>query len=304
MNKNTNIFGPPRGQKERMTFMRKLLALFTIMAMVCIPTAFATSPPGFTGRVIVESKTVLPGASFTVKVWLDDNNYPISSIKIPLKLSSSHLTCTYVDFAGTMKLSSMEGYYRINGNELEISYIPSVVYPVPYFGTDSGLLATLYFTASAGAPDINVAIDSVNRDSIVQQNGSTLHYWTHVEMADTTGAVILLPDFTPGTIMIRHSTDIATDDNGLLPTSLDLAQNFPNPFNPTTTVSFSLPEKARVRVEVYNLLGQNVATLADADFTAGNHSITWDATGTPSGLYFYRLTAGQASITKKMLLLK
>jgi flagellar hook assembly protein FlgD len=123
-------------------------------------------------------------------------------------------------------------------------------------------------------------------------------------MADTTGAVILLPDFTPGTIMIRHSTDIATDDNGLLPTSLDLAQNFPNPFNPTTTVSFSLPEKARVRVEVYNLLGQNVATLADADFTAGNHSITWDATGTPSGLYFYRLTAGQASITKKMLLLK
>jgi hypothetical protein len=284
--------------------MRKLLALFTIAAIVCIPAAYAASPAEFTGRVIVEGKTVLPGDMFAVKVWFATNNYPITSLKVPLDWGNSNLTCSYVDFTGSMLQSGMEGYYQVNGNTLEFSYIPSIVHPLPYIIADSGLLATLYFTASAAAPDVDIAIDSVNRDSIVLINSTELHIWTHVEMSDTTGATILLPDFTAGTIRIRHSTDVASGEEDLLPTKLELAQNFPNPFNPTTSISFSLPERAHVRVDVFNLLGQNVATLADADFTAGNHTVSWDASGTPSGLYFYRLSAGVTSLTKKMLLLK
>ena len=89
-----------------------------------------------------------------------------------------------------------------------------------------------------------------------------------------------------------------------MPTEFALTQNYPNPFNPSTEIGFSLPEAAQVKLEVFNILGQQVETLADRQFSAGNHVITWDASRYPSGMYFYRIVTGDNIETKKMLLLK
>lgn len=89
-----------------------------------------------------------------------------------------------------------------------------------------------------------------------------------------------------------------------LPTEFSLSQNYPNPFNPTTTITYSLPSSAFVSLRVYDLLGQEVATLVHGKTTAGSQSASWNAQGAPSGVYFYRLTVGLHSMTKRMLLLR
>jgi hypothetical protein len=89
-----------------------------------------------------------------------------------------------------------------------------------------------------------------------------------------------------------------------VPTSFALKQNYPNPFNPKTRISFDVPKAARVEVSVYNLLGQKVETLVDAQMDAGAHSVDWDAARYSSGVYFYRISAPGFSSTKKMTLLK
>lgn len=87
------------------------------------------------------------------------------------------------------------------------------------------------------------------------------------------------------------------------PSSFELS-NYPNPFNPSTEISFTLPQASHVLLEVYNVSGQLVDVLADGQHGAGEHIITWDGSGRASGIYFYRLQTDNALQTKKMLLLK
>ena len=94
-----------------------------------------------------------------------------------------------------------------------------------------------------------------------------------------------------------------------LPTNFELAQNFPNPFNPTTEISFSLPERTKVTLEIFNVLGQRVTTLVDGSLEAGVHSVTWDSrdfdgSQVASGLYMYRIHTEKFSQSKKMILMK
>jgi hypothetical protein len=95
----------------------------------------------------------------------------------------------------------------------------------------------------------------------------------------------------------------------LLPDDLELHQNYPNPFNPTTVLKYSLPAVSDVKLAVYDLLGREVAVLVDDRKAPGIHEVTFDArrpggqaTGLASGVYLYRLTAGNSTTTRKMLL--
>jgi hypothetical protein len=81
-------------------------------------------------------------------------------------------------------------------------------------------------------------------------------------------------------------------------------QNYPNPFNPSTSIRYALPERSNVTLTVYNTLGQEVATLVQGEKEAGHHEAVLDASGLSSGVYFYRLTAGAFTETKRMLLLR
>jgi hypothetical protein len=84
----------------------------------------------------------------------------------------------------------------------------------------------------------------------------------------------------------------------------DLMQNYPNPFNPVTVIEYSLPEATHVSLKILNVLGQTVTELVNADQAAGVYAIPWDATPYATGVYFYRLQAGEQTKTKKMLLIK
>nr|MBN2278200.1 T9SS type A sorting domain-containing protein [candidate division Zixibacteria bacterium] len=90
----------------------------------------------------------------------------------------------------------------------------------------------------------------------------------------------------------------------LIPEEFALSQNYPNPFNPTTTIQFSLPSAGNVNLEVYNVLGQRVATLVDEALEAGVHTVRWDASNQSSGIYLYRIKASEFVETKKMMLIK
>lgn len=89
-----------------------------------------------------------------------------------------------------------------------------------------------------------------------------------------------------------------------LPNQYTLFQNYPNPFNPTTTIRFTMKEAGRARVEVYNMLGQKVATLLDARLDAGTHRVQFSAAQIPSGVYFYRVTANDFAAVRKMVVLR
>jgi hypothetical protein len=85
---------------------------------------------------------------------------------------------------------------------------------------------------------------------------------------------------------------------------ISLYKNYPNPFNPKTFISWQLNEISQVNLDVYNILGQKVAALLSEKQNAGKHSVEWDASDFPSGLYFYRLQAGYFVQTRRMLLIK
>jgi hypothetical protein len=103
-----------------------------------------------------------------------------------------------------------------------------------------------------------------------------------------------------------YSPEIEVRVNDL---ELELAQNKPNPFNPTTTIGYTVPSRSRVALHIYDVAGRLVARLVDEERAAGRYSVVWNGrsgNGDPvgSGVYFYRLTAGNDTLTRKMVLLK
>ena len=89
-----------------------------------------------------------------------------------------------------------------------------------------------------------------------------------------------------------------------MPTDYSLTQNFPNPFNPTTKIRYSVPQSSNVIIKVFDILGNEIETLVNEEKQTGTYEIIWYAENLPSGVYFYQLKAGDFVETKKMLLLK
>lgn len=114
-----------------------------------------------------------------------------------------------------------------------------------------------------------------------------------------------ITSFSDFTIVERpqQNTNVSTEDEDL-PRSFTLKNAYPNPFNPTTTIDYSIPEAEDVRLTVYNLVGQKISTLVNEKQSAGTYQINFDAGQLSSGIYFYRLEAGRQVRVKKMTLLK
>lgn len=108
---------------------------------------------------------------------------------------------------------------------------------------------------------------------------------------------------------VQGATGIADTDTETIPSAYGLAQNFPNPFNPETTIKYQLPSKSEVNLRVFNMLGQEVATLVNATQAAGVHRVQWNGTDklgqkVATGIYLFRLDAGAFSMTRKMIVVK
>ena len=93
-------------------------------------------------------------------------------------------------------------------------------------------------------------------------------------------------------------------EKGVLPSSFSISQNYPNPFNPTTKIKFAIPEASSVKIKVYNILGQEVSTVLNQEMKSGSYEVDFNGAKLSSGVYFYTITAGKYTATKKMLLLK
>lgn len=158
-----------------------------------------------------------------------------------------------------------------------------------------------------GTPDTTFAPDGKFYVNLNNNMGS--HYFTScVELPD--GSVITGGmDYTSnnGDFMIAKFINLVTgnsDNNTGQPGQFTLYQNYPNPFNPSTRIDFSIPQLGIVSLKVYDILGNEISTLAEGYKTAGTYSINFDGRGLASGIYYYRIQAGNYTVSKKMILMK
>jgi len=110
-------------------------------------------------------------------------------------------------------------------------------------------------------------------------------------------------------VVMMGPTAVGDKPGDILPKEFSLSQNHPNPFNPSTIIDFALPTRADVSINIYNVLGQKIKTLVNKEYNAGYYKETWDGTVengalAASGIYFYKIDAGEFTATKKMILLK
>jgi len=171
--------------------------------------------------------------------------------------------------------------------------------PLP---SGTGPLFTMHFTVDSLISDTTLIIDST---TYFTEGNNTFLILTSLD-----GGEKIFPIFNFGEIDIDIITGVEDiTEEGQLPASYTLAQNYPNPFNPSTEIEFSLPTAGHVTLEVFNILGQNVRRLVDQKLSAGVHRVTFDSRTDrnqplASGIYLYRLTSGDFTQSRKMILLK
>ncbi len=139
-----------------------------------------------------------------------------------------------------------------------------------------------------------------------QPDGTRIHYY--IEATSHIGKSIRKPYVAP-----KYAYNFVVNSSGItgnlysekdIPDEFALYNNYPNPFNPATNISFSLPKESFVDLTIYNSIGQKILTLVNKRLSAGKHSYLFDAGNLSSGMYIYRINAGNKSITKKMSLIK
>ena len=159
---------------------------------------------------------------------------------------------------------------------------------------------TIQFSETEDFPDSTINSVEVGADTNITLTELPLNlgrsYW-RVEARDLDGAK---------SYSEIRSFDFVTSvvAEGELPSTFELAQNYPNPFNPATTIEYSLPKAGDVLLVIYNLRGEEVARLVDAQQQAGYQKVIWNASNVASGVYFYRIQAGDFIQTRKMIMLK
>lgn len=148
-------------------------------------------------------------------------------------------------------------------------------------------------------------------------DAETTYYLTDLltgEYVETTGeglasVEVVVPRYTTALYavadsILQISVPTPTERAEEVPEQVSLEPNYPNPFNPATTIPFALPAPGHVRVQVYDVLGRRVATLVDGHRPAGRHEVVFDGQGRASGVYLVRLEARGRTITQRMLMVK
>jgi hypothetical protein len=182
----------------------------------------------------------------------------------------------------------------------QIQLLNPTAYPTPTGDAEWLLLYQEVSTQSLGSTGATIGMESN-----AQTNGFTYLFnssYTQGAAPVGQGVAIKITTIEP-TIL---DADIRTVP---IPQTLELAQNYPNPFNPETTIEFAIPKNSFVKLAVFNVLGQKIATLVNRDLTAGVYHEQWHGTAdsgvtASSGIYFYRLETAQGVISRKMILMR
>lgn len=187
---------------------------------------------------------------------------------------------------------------------------PSLSYKTPSTLDSVSVGSTQPFFVAPYDPDGDAMTYTWKVNGLVEQTGSSPNFSRLFSTpSDSVNVTVIfqdpwgLKDSTFWSFKVVVVTGIEQEQN-TLPDGFALLQNYPNPFNPSTVISFRLSTISRVRLSIYNLLGLEVAVVAEGTMSPGTHSFQWDASRFANGTYFYRLQAGENSQTRKLILLK
>lgn len=207
------------------------------------------------------------------------------------------------DMARTEPFSVSDGYefeyatdmYAFHPEE----FVQEFAYEMKFYdSTSDSLLLTDRIQLSDLPSDSSMYV--VYRIDISELAGRTVYMAMGLD--DTTSTMV--SNLVRVVLLDDLSTEKAVSEKEPLPTDVTLYQNYPNPFNPTTAISFYLPTGMNFALEVFNNLGMKTRVLESGWRDAGAHTVQFDATGLPSGVYYYKLTAGDRVLTKRMALVK
>jgi len=274
--------------------MKRTLTILVIAAVLVLPLAsFAASP-----KLVVGHAEVAGDNTVTVPLEVT-NGDDLVGIDIALEYSPG-VTIKEVRFE-----NSRVDYFDLKATMLDTDLRQIVIMMVPQtsmknkpaLAAGSGLIANLVFEVT------DPAVTAIEFEPFVMEEPHHSNFFVHG--TNRTGEWVQWredPEIEVGRVLLSNAA-------GSVPTSYGLNQNFPNPFNPSTEISFDLPKASQVELSIFNVLGQEVRSLVNRTMEAGKHTITWDGlngsgTQVSSGVYFYRLSAGSFSDTKKMMLLK
>lgn len=255
---------------------KKLIAVLTILFIFTVLSATAQA----TANIDILNATGETGD--TVSVDIEVYGAPnVAGIEVHLAYTAQHLS--FVQISSTV-LTGM------TTNDINsTSHIIWEDFANPIDATSSLVIATIQYEILPGLVD---STEITFMDSLQS------------EIADPIGDTYALTT-SNGWVIYNQSTDVLSDgDKNILPDDYYLETNQPNPFNPVTKISFGLPTASDVTLEIYNIIGQKTATLVNKRLEAGKYSYIWDGGNSASGVYFYRLRAGEFTDAKKMILLK
>ena len=152
--------------------------------------------------------------------------------------------------------------------------------------------------------DANGVYESADNGNTWVQVDSNLTDLDILSLAVDNNGVLFAGTGSDGVFKTGNAPTAVKNTKTNLPTTYSLSQNYPNPFNPSTVISYQLSESSNVTLKVYDILGREIKTLVNQRQNAGAYHVSFDATGLSSGVYFYRIVAGNFSETKKLLLIK
>jgi len=278
----------------------KKLVLCIAFCILMGSFAFAQDP-GEQDSIIIEIKEVnVPGEVFVWVYMRTDDSVAYFNLPLEFTASGTGITFNRVTYFPPLLNWDDTFFDYIEGDEFlrHFGFMDLDSAWNPPLHTNYARLHTLNIVfdidANATSPqvvDINYYDDPINGPTIFGMVG---------------GVIQIDPALVPGAI---YYGPVGIEDDDILPTETGLAQNYPNPFNPTTNIEFALVSDQVVRIDVYNILGQHIQTIADGSYPAGRHTVSWNGSNAngetvPSGVYFYNMVSEDFSQTNKMMLLR
>ena len=230
--------------------------------------SIGTTPVVLNQYRVNENETVSPGPSSTVKIYPEGGNQPPFIVDLPDTLLIPLLDTLTITLDEQV-ISDLEDAFE----DLKFSFTldPEVVVILIDEETLTVKIISLDYT---GFATLNIIVE------------------------DTDGAIL------QASIVLDIRAGVGIEETKGIPDGFSLLQNYPNPFNPSTTITYTVLEAGMVQLTVYNLLGQQVASLINGRVQAGTHRVEFNAAGLSSGVYVYRMQSGAYTETRRMLLLK
>lgn len=267
--------------------IKRFTALTVLITVLVIPSMLFAANKVAVGEASVTDGTV------TVPIVIS-NTDGLMAMDLPLKYSEG-VVLKEVTFENTrasyfdLKIADIDN----ENNTVAIGLITQITAtPKAELTVGEGTVANLVFEI------VDDGIEEFTIETIItsKPDHRLMFIYQNRDGDQVTGQEVIYPEYEDITVVLNSNVNS-------LPIEYALAQNYPNPFNPTTTISFALAQAGDYQVSIYNVLGQAVETF-NGFSEVGEVSIDWNASGYSSGVYFYKLSSGNFTDTKKMLLIK